>query len=216
MTGTTEVERPAAAVAVAERYLRRERPLQALVTLLVVAPFLVTYAYTSLLLAVPVGLGLALVVRAPVLQSKGTFELRTDEDVAAVRDQFAGPTPPVLAFQWGIADTVTTDGDVATYEVSYLFGLQSVEVTVETQTTETSDGRYRVELAVATNDVARATYTATITPADGGATVSVEYESRRRFGLRRVPQQLLAERYREEVLAEQGYAVAERDPYFGP
>lgn len=216
MPASKDLERPPAAVAVAERYLRRERPIQAVVVGIVVAAFLWTYLETSLLPAVLVGLGLVVVARAPVLQSRGTMRLRTDDDPDAVRDAFAGATPPVLAFQWGVADAVTTDGDVATYEVSYLFGLRSQDVTVETRTTETADGSRRVELELAVNGHPWSTYTATVAPADGETTVDVEYESNVRFGLRRVPQQLLAGRYREAALAAQGYEVVDRDAHFGP
>jgi len=45
--------------------------------------------------------------------------------------------------------------------------------------------------------------------------VDVEYMSTRRFGLRRVPQQLLAERYRDAALTAQGYTVVKRDAHFG-
>lgn len=42
----------------------------------------------------------ALVVAcAPVLQSRGTYRPRSGDPPGAVVDEFAGPTPPVLAFQ---------------------------------------------------------------------------------------------------------------------
>jgi hypothetical protein len=60
-----------------------------------------------------------------------------------------------------------------------------------------------------------ATYIATICDADDQTIVDIEYTSTRRFGLRRVPQQLLAERYRDAALMAQGYTVIERDGHFG-
>jgi hypothetical protein len=58
-----------------------------------------------------------------------------------------------------------------------------------------------------------ATYTATSTADADGTVVEVEYDSNRRFGLRRVPQQILAHRYRDDALNAQGYVVVERESY---
>ena len=41
--------------------------------------------------------------------------------------------------------------------------------------------------------------------------VDVDWTSDRRFGLRRLPQQFVADRYRTDALAVQGYRVADRD-----
>ena len=215
MPSTDDVERPPDARSVAARYHSRERLLSGLVVVLAVSVFLGAYVLTSLLPAVGVAAVLVVAARAPVLQSSGTVRLRTDDDPAAVVDDFAGPTPPVLAFQWGIADTVTTDGSVATYPVSYLFGLRSADVTVQSRTETTPEGDHRVELAVTTNDSPWATYTATVRGTDEHTVVDVEYTSNRRFGLRRVPQQWLATRYRDAALAAQGYTVVERESHFG-
>jgi hypothetical protein len=215
MPATTDVDRPQEVLAVTRRYRKRERPVSALVVVALVAAFLWTYVSTSLLPAVVVGLALAVAVRAPVLQSRGTYRLRTDEDPETVREAFAGPTPPMLAFHWGVADAVRTDGDAVTYDVSYLFGLRTAETTVEARATETPDGARRVELDLAVNDRPWATYVVTITAADGATTVDVAYESNVRFGLRRLPQRLVADRYREDALAAQGYTVVERDAHFG-
>ncbi|GGM54272.1 hypothetical protein J2752_000616 [Halarchaeum rubridurum] len=210
-----DADRPPEARAVAERYLRRERPLSALVVVLAVALFLAAYAATSLLPAVGVAAVLLVVARAPILTSNGTIRLRTDADPKTVAASFAGPTPPVLALQWGVADGVVPADDGATYPVSYLFGLRSIEMAVETHVSETDDGARRVELDVTANGSAWATYTATIRDDGEGTVVDVEYDAERRFGLRRVPQQLVAERYRDEALAVQGYEVVARDAHFG-
>ncbi|WP_020221750.1 hypothetical protein [Halarchaeum acidiphilum] len=217
MPSATDVDRSPEARAVAERYLRRERPLTALVVVLVVGIFLAAYAVSSLLPAIAVAVVLLVAARAPLLQSRGTIRLRTDDDPETVAAAFAGPTPPVLALQWGIADNAVPSDGTATYRVSYLLGLRSVEMSVETDAERTSDGAHRVDLAVTANGSAWATYTAMIRPEekDGGTAVEVTYAAERRFGLRRVPQQLVADRYRDEVLAVQGYDVVERDAHFG-
>jgi len=215
MPSANDIERPQEALTVAKRYLRRERPLSALIVVIVVSAFLGMYRTTSLLLAIVVAVILLAVVRAPILQSRGTVRLRTDDDLERVVDAFTGPTPPILAFQWGIADAVTTEDRTVTYNISYLFGLRSAEVTVRKRTDSAPNDNYRVELVLTTNDRPWATYTATISSDGGHTIVDVEYASNRRFGLRRVPQQLVAERYRDEALAVQGYAVVERDSHFG-
>jgi len=185
------------------------------VVTLVVSLFLGTYVTTSLFPAVVVAVVLVVIARAPILQSTGTVELRTDDGPETVLDAFTGPTPPVLALQWGVADDVIREDGVATYPTSYLFGLRSVKPTVRTQAETTPDGEHRVELEIVVNDNPWATYTATIRDADDHTIVEVEYTSTRRFGPRRVPQQVLAERYRDAALIAQGYTVVERDAHVG-
>lgn len=213
---TSDVERPAAAVNVVQRYHRRERLLSGVLPVVVVGLFLGTYVVASLAPALVVGVGLLVVVRAPILQPSGTVRLRTEADVATVADAFRGPTPPVLAFQWGIADEIATGDERVTYRVSYLFGARSTAMTVQSRTETTATDAQRVELEVTANDQPWATYTATIRAEDGQTVVDVEYRSDRRFGLRRLPQQRYAERYRDETLTAQGYAVVERDSQLGP
>ena len=212
---TDTIERPREALSVAKRYLRRERLVSALVVTIVVSLFLGTYVTTSLFPAVMVAAVLVVVARAPILQSMGTAQLRTDDDPETVLDALTGPTPPVLALQWGVADEVTVGDGAPSYPTSYLFGLRSVTPTVRTQAETGSDGEHRVEIAITVNDNPWATYIATIRDADDQTIIDVEYTSNRRFGLRRVPQQLLAERYREAALMAQGYTVVKRDAHFG-
>jgi hypothetical protein len=215
MPSTDTIERPQEALRVARRYLRRERLVNALVVTLVVSLFLGTYVMTSLVPAVVVGAVLIVVARAPILQSTGTVQLRTDDGPETVLDSLTGPTPPVLALQWGVADEVTREDGIPTYPTSYLFGLRSVKPTVRTQAETTPSAEHHVELEILVNDNPWATYTATIRDADDQTIVDVEYTSTRRFGLRRVPQQLLAKRYRDAALMAQGYTVVERDAHFG-
>jgi len=65
------------------------------------------------------------------------------------------------------------------------------------------------------NDQPWATYTSKITNTNEDTIIEVEYTSNRRFGLRRIPQQLVANRYRDDALTAQGYTVIERDAHFG-
>jgi len=215
MPSGQNVDPPEEALAVARRYLRRERPLSALVVVLVLSVFLGTFLLTSLLPALVAGAVLLVVVRVPVVRPSGTVRLHTDADVATVVDSFTGPTPPVLAFQWGVADQITADGDTATYRIPYLFGLRSVETTVRSRTDTTPTGDRRVALDVAVNDQPWSTYTATVSRRNGRTVVEYEYTANRRLALRRLPQRIVAGRYRDEALTVQGYTVVERDGQYG-
>jgi hypothetical protein len=208
-------ERSQKAVDVAQRYLRRERPLIALVVVLAWSVFVGTYLVTALLPAVLVAAILIIGVRLPIFQSNGTLRLRTSDDLDTVVDEFSGPLPPVLALQWGVADKVSTEGDTAIYSVSYLFGLRSADVTVHTKTDSIADCGYVIESEVTVDDQPWATYTSTVSSSGEHTVIDVTYASNRRFGLRRVPQQLIANRYRDEVLSVQGYIVVTRDAHFG-
>lgn len=212
---STNSERSQEAVDVAQQYLRRERPLNAFVVVLAVSVFLGTYLVTALLPAVLVAAILLTSVRFPIFQSNGTFRLRTSRDLDTVIDEFSGPVPPVLGLQWGMADKVSTEGDTAIYSVSYLFGLRSADVTVQTETDSTAGGGYVIESEVTVDDQPWATYTSAISSSGEHTTIDVTYTSNRRFGLRRVPQQLIANRYRDEVLSVQGNTVVTRDAHFG-
>lgn len=213
MSSPTDTDRPAEAVTVAQQYLGRERPLSALLVVVVVSLFTGTYVRTSLLPAVLVGVVLLVALRAPVLRPHGSVRLRSDNSPQAVQSAFEGPTPPVLALQWGVADTVTIENEAAVYSTSYLFGLRSVETTVRTEAETTANGDTRVEMDITMGGQPWATYTATSTADADGTVVEVEYDSNRRFGLRRVPQQILAHRYRDDALNAQGYVVVERESY---
>jgi hypothetical protein len=215
MPSTRTVDRPQEARAAAKRYLRRERPLSALIVVLAVAGFLGTFVATSLVPAVVVGVLLIVVARAPIIESRGAVRLRIDGDAESVAESFAGPTPPVLVFQWGIADEVTDGDGTVTYRLSYLFGLRSIKVTVETRTAHTSDGDHRIELEVTVGGQPWSTYVVTVDTRDEGTVVEYEYTADRRFGLRRIPQRIVAKRYRDEALEAQGYVVVERNERYG-
>ncbi len=208
-------ERSQKAVDVAQSYLRRERPLNALIMLLTVSAFLGTYLVTSLLLAIPAGAILIIFMRFPIFQSNGTLRLRSSDNLDTVIDEFSGPVPPVLALQWGMADEISIEDDAVIYSVSYLFGLQSADVAVQTETNPTADSGSVIESEVNINDQPWATYTSTVSTSGKYTTIDVTYTSNRRFGLRRVPQQMIANQYRDEILSVQGYTVVTRDAHFG-
>jgi hypothetical protein len=215
MSGTDDAGRPEAAVAVAEQYLDLARPANAVVAGLAVVTFVGTYLATSLLPAVVVAAVLVVVARVPVLRSYGTATLTTEKPPETVLEEFSGPTPPVLVFQWGAADEVTVDEDgTVSYPISSFFGLRTAVATVARETTETEAG-HRVELTVTVGGSPWATYTATITEAEAESNIEVEYQSERRFGLRRVPQQRAAATYRDRALDAQGYTVVARDSHLG-
>lgn len=142
----------------------------------------------------------------------------TDADPGTVRADFAGATPPVLAFQWGIADDVRRSGDGGVDEISYLLGLRSTRVATEVRSRPSDDVEPvdQFELLVTTGGEPWGTYAVSVDGRDGRTVVDIEVSSDRRFGLRRLPQWLIAERYREEALGVQGYTVVERDVNLSP
>jgi hypothetical protein len=216
---------PSEAAAVARRYRRVERPVSGAVALLVGGACGLALWLLPLLPALLVAAGVAALVRVPVLRSEGRAELTTDADPGVVRAAFESATPPLLAFQWGIADEVRSTADGGACEISYLFGLRSVtmETAVRCGAGDDGDGGTGtvrdgegsddadLGLVVTAGGEPWATYSASIARRDDGSVVDVEWTSDRRFGLRRLPQWLVATRYREEALAAQGFAVPERD-----
>ncbi|MEZ3162973.1 hypothetical protein ABNG03_01700 [Halorubrum sp. RMP-47] len=225
---------------VVARYRRAERAVSWTLALLVVAAFLAAVAALSFWPGMAVGIVLVVALRVPAFRRRGSARLRTDAPPAAVVGQFASAEPPILAFQWGVADEVRSDdapnsadtatdgsasGTVATYEFSSLLGLKSVELDLSTDVRERvaaegegAGARDSDRTPVATVEIEGtaegrpwASYAATVREtADGGTVVDLELRPTRRLDLRRLPQGWVAERYYAEALAAQGYEVLER------
>lgn len=208
---TVTVPEPVAAIV--RRYRRVERPLSAAVALLA------GLAGAGALVVLPLGQAVVVAavvlvgLRAPVVRRTGRLELTTDIPPEAVWVDFGSATPPVLAFQWGVADTVRPTGDGGRYEFTYLFGLRSLRMETELREGE-ADGTY--ELVVTAASRPWATYTVSARTEGERTAVDVELASDRRFGLRRLPQWVVAERYREAALEAQGYTVRSRESSLGP
>jgi hypothetical protein len=206
----SDVSVPPAAASVAERYRRIERPTSGGVALLAGVAVAAAFVRLSIVPAVAVAVVVLAVARVPLLRSDGHARLRTDAALDAVRADFEGLCPPPLALQWGVADAVRPTENGATYEVSYLFGLRSVDIDVDVRPADDD-----VELVVTADGRPWATYSAAFEERDRGTVVTVESASDRRFGLRRLPQFFVAERYVEAALSAQGYTVVERDVSLG-
>jgi len=222
-----------AAAAVADRYHRVERAASWALALLVAGAFLAAVAAVSFWPGVAVAAVLAIALRVPVYRRRGSVRLRTEAPPDAVVREFASARPPILALQWGVADEVRDGGEDATaadrptgtraaYEFSFLFGLRSAAIDLETdvRADATSAGGERdgpddavatVAIDGAVGDSPWGSYAVTVRESrDGGAIVDVELRPTRRFALRRLPQAWVAERYYAEALAAQGYEVLER------
>ena len=210
MTDADGVTAPPEAATVARRYLRVERLISGGVAigigLVGAAAFLLLPPLWAL---VPI-VALIALARAPVFRSGGRARLRTDDDPESVREAFAGPTPPPLALQWGIADGIRTGEGHVTYELSYLFGLRTVDFRVASETVTEAAEPDRVTLTATVDGRPWGTYTAWIEPVEGGTGITVEVRSDRKFGLRRLPQYLVVRRYRDAAVEAQGYEVVER------
>ena len=202
---TDGVDVPAEAAAVARRYLRTERLVSGAVAVGIGLCGAAAFLTLPPLWALVAVVALVAIARVPVFRTGGRSRLRTDADPEAVRETFTGPTPPPLVLQWGIADEVRTVDGRTVYELSYLFGLRSVEMQVDTAADD--DG---VELTVRVDGQPWGSYTARIEPTEAGAEAVVAVASDRKFGLRRLPQQFVARRFRDAALRAQGYEVVER------
>jgi len=202
--------------AVVRRYRRTERLLTGALLVVVLGAVGAALVALPVVPALVVALAAAVAVRAPLFRTGGTAQLRTDASPETVRADFAGATPPVLAFQWGVADSVDATADGGRYELSALFGLWSV--TMETATgrggegaTADRDGVAPLELRVTAGGQPWGAYDVVTREHDGVTVVDVTVTSERRFGLRRLPQWVAAEHHRADALAAQGYTVVERD-----
>lgn len=179
---------PPEASTVARRYHRLERLVSGAVALLVAA--VAAFLRLPLLQALAVWVVVLAVVRVPVFRSNGAARLVTDAGPGTVRADFAGATPAVLAFQWGIADDVRRTGDGGVYEISYLFGLRSTRVATEVRSRPSDDVEPvdEFELLVTAGGKPWGTYAVSVDGRDGRTVVDIEVASDRRFGLRRLPQ----------------------------
>jgi hypothetical protein len=214
MPSTTANDRPADAIAVAQQYYRRSRPLTYLFALTVVGIVVVGIGLLPFLQWVGLTLVVVTAVRLPVFTTSGTVQLETTKTPATVREEFTGPFPPVLTFQWGLTDAVEATDSGGQYEISYLFGLRSVTMSTECHATPDAEDT-DLELVVTANGSPWARYYISIhddpesTP-NGRTVVDIDVEADRRFGLRRLPQWLVANRYRDAALDAQEYTVRER------
>jgi hypothetical protein len=226
---------------VAKWYRRADRAVTWLVALAVAGAFLVSVAVADLVPALAVAAILLVAVRAPVLRRRGTTRLRTDAPPEAVVEEFASATPPVLAFQWAIADEVrpASDGSGGRYEHASLLGLRSHSLAVETEVQappdsaqsigdgeDDGDAVARVRIGATLDGQPWGAYSVAVSEAvadgvsqgsdgRGGTVVDVEFLPRRRFGLRSVPRALVADAYHADAFATQGYEVVDRDVSFG-
>lgn len=201
---------PAEVTPIARQYLRRERALTSAFAVIIGLAGGAAVIVLPLLWGLVVALGLLVLFRVPVFRTEGHTRLWTDDDPEMVHDAFTGVTPPSLALQWGIADAVREEDGEAVYDVTYLFGLRSVELRVTNEVERQEDGS-RVTITATADGEPWGTYVVTLTEADGGTEVAIEVTADRRFGLARLPQQFVAKRYRDPALAAQGYEVRERD-----
>ena len=103
---SARLDRGALGAAVA-RYHRAERLVSWTLALLVAGGFLAAVAALSFWPGVAVGAVLVVALRFPAFRRRGSTRLRTDAPPETVAREFASARPPVLAFQWGVADEIS-------------------------------------------------------------------------------------------------------------
>lgn len=205
---------PAAVESVVRRYERTQRVLSLSVAAVSVVAVLAAFVALPYLVALGLSLGALVLLRLPLLTTDGTIRLQTDADLETVRRAFAGETPPILPFHWGLADDIRETDDGAAYEISYLFGRRSITVTVETRAVS-DDPNADLEIDVAEAGQPWGTYSVALEENDETTHVTIDAASDRRFTLNRVPQTIAAARYQQAAYAAQGYAVVEYDRSIG-
>ncbi|ACV49299.1 MULTISPECIES: hypothetical protein [Halomicrobium] len=207
MPSNTDSDGPRDVAAVVRRYRRLERPISAGIAVLVGLVAAVAIITLPLVVGLAVALAVFVAVRVPIFETGGTTTLSTQQRPDEVRAAFESASPPPLVFQWGLADEVEqTDGGWS-YEISYLLGLRSVRLHVETHSGDDAD----LELVVTVGDQSWGTYRVDIEARDDETIVVIDTTSDRRFGLRRLPQWFVGQRYRVAALSAQGYTVVEQD-----
>lgn len=211
---TNNIDPPSAPVTIVQQYHRAERPVSWGVSIILIAVAVLALYYLPLLPALLVTVVVIALARFPILQSYATIELAADSGIETVRDDFMSATPPILAFQWGLASDIRPISEGWIYEISYAFGLltQTLETEIRSLSSDsTGETQSEIEILLTENGEPWGTYTVSLEAQGENTRVHIEYASDRRFGLRRLPQWLVAERYRDEALTVQGYSIIKRD-----
>jgi len=179
-------------------------------TLVTTAILVVVTALYTLppLLGVVVAVVAVLTLRLPVFRLHSEARVVTDASPEAVREATLGARPPVLVFQWGVADRVET-GDGVRYHYSTLFGLKSAVLTVDRRETATG-----VEITLTADGTPYSTHHVTITGGEK-TVVTVESDPPRGFGLRRLAGWIAAQRHYAAGLDALGYDVRDYETSFG-
>jgi len=218
-TSTDRTDPRLAVRSIVRRYHRVERAGSWLLALSIAAVAVLLILSLPFLVGVIAALGLLVLVRLPLVRRQGETRLETDADPETVRADFESTAPPVLVFQWGLVDVddVTVNGETAEYEISYLFGLRTVTMQVETidrsASESASSGTNRaneLELVVTVNGTEWAAYTIRIRGLEGHTVVDVVWTAEHRVDLRHLLQGVFARRYYSDALAALGYETRMR------
>ncbi|ERG96028.1 hypothetical protein [Haloquadratum walsbyi] len=215
MSDTQSLGRSGKASMVVTQYYRRSRVLTYLVGITVVGSVGASFALLSFYEWLLCGITVFVIFQSPVFTTDGHIALVTNKAPEAVSKEFQSPMPPILPFHWGLADQIEATDDGGHYVIRYLLGLQSIEMTVKCQPAPNDPAD--VKLIVTVGDSSWGNYHVNIDTTDTTdnymqTTVDITVETNRRFGLRRLPQQLIADKYRPTALEAQGYDIVSYDP----
>lgn len=156
---------------------------------------------------------LIVLLAVPLYKSGGDIELTTGRDADTVADDFAGSVPPILALQAVLADEIRRTETGFEYDLSSALGLWSTTMRIEIDraTDDPDPTKTGFTLDVSVGDQSWGTYAVTAREREGKTDVTIEAASNRRFGIRRLPDWVVARRYRDRLFDAQGYTlVAER------
>ena len=183
------------------------------------AAFLVIGMYWlgSFVGAILIALGIAALLRIPLIEPCTETRLWTEQSPEDVHATFAGPRPPVLAIQWGLADAIAHEGPGETqYTFTPMFrrGTGTMIVTTTVHGATASTGMCTIEAA--TTNHPWATLSIEWTEKEGGTIIDVIVHAERGFGLSYASQGIASYVLYDQILASQGLSITNRSVSFRP
>lgn len=208
-SSAAEVPEPVAAVA--RRYRRIDRLSRVGLALVLLLGTLAVALYWSFWHAALLAVGALVLLGRPFLGTAGTARLRTAADLEAVRAEFRGPSPPMLALQWSGAESIRASEDGGgVCEFSYLLGLRSTEMRIDVAERPAGDADAAFDVVVTAGGRPWATYAVELRAEAAATTVDLSWTSDRRFPVVRFLVWPLVHDAQRAAIEAQGYEVVER------
>lgn len=150
-------------------------------------------------------------LRSPIYHRDVHIELETDKDVESVFDEFSGPLSPALTFTWAIAQSIDCEGESVEYEIPGQLGISSGSIKASSTDSLCEDEKsqnLRIDLTSDGHPIWENNIQ--IKSGETKTNIQIDSVSKRRFGLIRLPQFLLTDRYFDQAMEAQGYDVIGR------
>lgn len=202
-------------VTIAEHYRRLERILRLGVVLFAIIVCIALVLRFPRWIAVPLVILVLGSLAVPLFDIAGTIQLKSMEDPDVVLTDFASQLPPVLGFQWALADSIQETADGVSYEFTHLFGILTTSLRTNIAVDQANG---IVELTCFENDSPWGSYLVFVNPTEDGTEVTLKVTADRRYELVRLTQLVAAAYYQDTMFETQGYEVCNRTRSiaFGP